>query len=242
MTAPLIGVSGPGKGGHSGWSFTWLALRRIGARVRRLRPPLRPGQLDDLDGLVIGGGAHVDPSRYAQQPAIEYVYDEQRDEFEWAVLGSAMERHLPLLGICRGAQLLNVFLGGTLYQNLPMDIPGVHLKRHVLARKRIEIMDGSLLQHVMHVHHVRVNSLHRQGVRDLGKGLRVSAKDTSGIVQAIERCERGGPYLLGVQWHPEYLPAHPAHRRLFRGLVTASRERSERGRRRLWSASAPAES
>jgi putative glutamine amidotransferase len=220
---PLIGVTGPAHGGHSGWSFTWLALRRVGARVRRLRPPLRQTLIDDLDGVVIGGGAHVEPSRYAQQPSIEYVYDEQRDEFEWAVLGSVMKRAIPLLGICRGAQLINVFRGGSLYQNLPEDIPGVHLKRHVLARKRIQILDGSLLERVMEVHHVRVNSLHRQGVRELGKDLRVSAKDEAGIVQAIESTERGGPFLLGVQWHPEYLPAHPAHRRLFRKLVRAAR-------------------
>jgi putative glutamine amidotransferase len=220
---PLIGVTGPARGGHSGWSFTWLGLRRMGARVRRLRPPLRQALLDDLDGVVIGGGAHVEPSRYAQQPSIEYMYDEQRDEFEWAVLGSVLERRLPLLGICRGAQLINVFRGGTLYQNLPEDIPGIHLKRHVLARKRIELVHDSLLEHVMDVHNVLVNSLHRQGVRDLGQGLRISARDEWGIVQAIETAERGGPWLLGVQWHPEYLPAHPAHRRLFRELVVAAR-------------------
>jgi putative glutamine amidotransferase len=220
---PLIGVTGPARGGHSGWSFSWLALRRVGARVRRLRPPLRQRLIEDLDGIVIGGGAHVDPGRYAQQPSIEYVYDEQRDEFEWAVLGSAMERQLPLLGICRGAQLINVFRGGTLYQNLPEDIPGVHLKRHVLARKSIEISNGSLLAEVMEVHQVRVNSLHRQGVRELGRGLRVCAKDEAGIVQAIENTQRGGPCFLGVPWHPEYLPAHPAHRRLFRDLVIAAR-------------------
>jgi putative glutamine amidotransferase len=219
---PLIGVTGPARGGHSGWSFSWLALRRMGARVRRLRPPLRQALLDELDGVVIGGGAHVEPSRYAQQPSIEYVYDEQRDEFEWAVLGSVMERRLPLLGICRGAQLINVFRGGTLYQNLPEDIPGIHLKRHVLARKRIELVNDTLLARVMGVHNVRVNSLHRQGVRELGEGLRVSARDEWGIVQAIETGERGGPFLLGVQWHPEYLPAHPAHRRLFRELVVAA--------------------
>jgi putative glutamine amidotransferase len=119
--------------------------------------------------------------------------------------------------------LINVFRGGSLYQNLPEDIPGLHLKRHVLARKRIEILGGSLLADVMEVHHVRVNSLHRQGVRDLGKGLRVSAKDQAGIVQAIESTEPSGPFLLGVQWHPEYLPGHRAHRRLFRSLVLAAR-------------------
>jgi putative glutamine amidotransferase len=220
---PLIGVTGPARGGHSGWSFTWLALRRVGARVRRMRPPLRPHLLDDLDGVVIGGGAHVEPGRYQQQPSIEYVYDEQRDEFEWAVLGAVMEKRLPLLGICRGAQLINVYRGGSLYQNLPEDIPGIHLRRHVMARKRIEILHGSLLEHVMHVHHVLVNSLHRQGVKELGEGLRVSAKDEWGVVQAIESSERGGPFLLGVQWHPEYLVTHRPHRRLFRDLVNAAR-------------------
>lgn len=219
---PLIGVTGPARGGHSGWSFSWLALRRAGARVRRLRPPLRPALLDDLDGVVIGGGAHVEPRRYQQQPSIEYVYDEQRDEFEWAVLGSVIRRRLPLLGICRGAQLINVYRGGSLYQNLPEDIPGIHLRRHVLARKRIEISSGSLLEQVMHVPHVLVNSLHQQGVRELGEGLRVSARDQWGIVQAIENSERGGAFMLGVQWHPEYLLAHRAHRRLFRDLVVAA--------------------
>ncbi len=219
---PLIGVTGPARGGHSGWSFSWLALRSAGARVRRLRPPLKPALLDDLDGVVIGGGAHVEPRRYQQQPSIEYVYDEQRDEFEWQVLGSVMVRRLPLLGICRGAQLINVYRGGSLYQNLPEDIPGIHLRRHVMARKRIQILSGSLLEHVMHVHHVLVNSLHQQGVRDLGEGLRVSARDEWGVVQAIENSERGGPFLLGVQWHPEYLFTRREHRRLFRDLVVAA--------------------
>ena len=220
---PLIGVTGPARGGHSGWSFTWLALRRCGARVKRLRPPFDARQLDAVDGVVIGGGAHVEPRRYAQQPSIEYVYDEARDEFEWSMLQAVMQRRLPVLGICRGAQLLNIFEGGTLYQNLPEDIPGLHLRRHVMARKRIEIAPGTLLARVMNVHDVRVNSLHMQGVRELGKGLRVSARDAGGVVQAIE-CEVGGPqFLLGVQWHPEYLVNHAAHRRVFEELVRAAR-------------------
>src|ERR1700754_173715 len=105
MIPPLVGVIGPARGGRSGWAFSWLSLRATGARARRLRPPYRPEQLDDLAGIVIGGGANVDPTRYAQQATIEYIYDEQRDEFEWQVLKVAMQRGLPLLGICRGAQL-----------------------------------------------------------------------------------------------------------------------------------------
>jgi putative glutamine amidotransferase len=222
MTRPLIGVTGPARGGHSGWSFSWLALRRAGARVRRMRPTTHTDQLEGLDGVVIGGGAHVEPKRYAQQPSIEYVYDEQRDEFEWSVLSSIMHKGLPVLGICRGAQLLNVFRGGTLYQNLPEDIPGLHLRRHVLARKRVTILAGTLLAHVMHVHDVRVNSLHMQGVRELGRGLRICARDAEGIVQAIESETPATQFVLGVQWHPEYLPTYAAHRRLFQRLVAAA--------------------
>jgi len=225
MTRPLIGVTGPAHGGHSGWSFSWLALRHAGARVRRMRPPTRTDQLEGLDGVVIGGGAHVEPKRYAQQPSIEYVYDEQRDEFEWSILQSVMHRGLPVLGICRGAQLLNVFCGGTLYQNLPEDLPGLHLRRHYLARKRVEILAGTLLAHVMHVHDVRVNSLHLQGVRELGRGLRISARDGEGIVQAIEGEAPEAQFVLGVQWHPEYLPTYAAHRRLFQRLVRAAEAR-----------------
>lgn len=222
MNVPLIGVTGPARGGHSGWSFSWLALRHAGARVRRLRPARGVAHLDGLDGVVIGGGAHVEPGRYQQQPSISYVYDEQRDEFEWEVLSAVVRRGLPVLGICRGAQLLNVFRGGTLYQNLPEDIPGVHVRRHFLARKQVDILEGTRLADVIKVHELRVNSLHRQGVRELGRGLSISARDHEGIVQAIEGCDPDW-FLLGVQWHPEYLFNHAAHRRLFHELVRAAR-------------------
>jgi putative glutamine amidotransferase len=223
MSRPLIGVTGPARGGRSGWAFTWLALRRAGARARRLRPPYRPEQLLDLSGIVIGGGANVDPGRYAEQSSIVYVYDEQRDEFEWRVLSTVMERGLPLLGICRGAQLINVFAGGTLWQSLADDIPGLQLHRTVLARKHVMIEPDSTLARVMGVHDVRVNSLHRQGVRQVGRGLRISAHDGSGIVQAIEATSSEAAFVLGVQWHPEYLINHVAHRRLFTRLVDAAR-------------------
>jgi putative glutamine amidotransferase len=223
MTEALVGVTGPARGGRSGWLFSWLSLRATGTRARRLRPPFRPQQLDGLTAVVIGGGANIDPARYAQQAAIEYVYDEERDEFEWRVLQVAMQRALPLLGICRGAQLLNVFAGGTLWQNLVEDFPGLRLHRTMLARKDVTIEEGSLLADVMRVHEVKVNSLHRQGIRDLGLGLRVCAHDGDGIVQAVEASQDHHPFLLGVQWHPEYLLNHFAHRRLFSRLVKAAR-------------------
>jgi len=222
MRRALIGVTGPAKGGRTGWAFTWLSLRAMGAFARRMRPPYRPEQLDGLTGIVIGGGANVDPTRFAQQAEIEYTYDVQRDEFEWQVLTEAMHRELPLLGICRGAQLLNVFAGGNLWQNLRENIPGLQLRRHVLARKDVTIEPHTLLADVMRVHEVKVNSLHRQGIRDIGRGLRIAAHDGDGIVQAVEAEPGRHKFLLGVQWHPEYLLNHFPHRRLFARLVKAA--------------------
>jgi putative glutamine amidotransferase len=223
MNAPLIGVTGPARAGRSGWAFSWLALRATGARARRLRPPYRPAQLSGLAAIVIGGGANVDPARYAEQSSIEYVYDEQRDEFEWNVLQEVMQRGLPLLGICRGAQLINVFAGGNLYQDLTADIPGLHLRRTVLAKKHVTIEPDTRLAEVMGVCDLKVNSLHRQGVRDVGAGLRTAAHDASGIVQAIEALPGRAEFLMGVQWHPEYLVHYPAQRRLFAALTRAAR-------------------
>jgi putative glutamine amidotransferase len=222
MRAPVIGVTGPARGGHSGWSLTWFALRRAGARPMRLRPPFRAQYIERLAGVVIGGGANIEPARYAATSSIEYLYDEARDEFEWQVLIDAAARGMPVLGICRGAQLINVFRGGTLWQNLVEDIPGLHLRRSVLARKPVTVEPNTLLASVMGVTTVTVNSLHRQGIKDLGRDLRVCARDSDGIVQAIEATGRV-PFLLGVQWHPEYLP-RPPHSRLFERLVLASCE------------------
>jgi putative glutamine amidotransferase len=233
MITPLIGVTGPARGGRSGWAFTWLALRGAAGRARRLRPPYRPEQLDGLSGIVIGGGANVDPARYAEQSSIVYVYDEQRDEFEWRVLREVMARGLPLLGICRGAQLINVFAGGNLWQSLSDDIPGLQLHRSVLAKKHVLIEPETLLARVMGVQGVRVNSLHRQGIRQVGSGLRVSARDADGVVQAIESASTVGQFVLGVQWHPEYLVNHASHRRLFSMLVTAAKSWSPSVARRL---------
>jgi putative glutamine amidotransferase len=224
MTAPVIGVTGPARGGHSGWSLTWFALRRAGARPLRLRPPFRSQQLESLAGVVIGGGANIDPARYAQASSIEYVYDMERDEFEWQVLIHAAERKLPVLGICRGAQLLNVFHGGSLWQSLIDDMPGLRLRRSVLARKLVRVEPKTLLSNVLRTAEIKVNSLHRQGIKDLGEGLRVSALDADGIVQAVEATTLE-PFVLGVQWHPEYLP-QPPHPRLFQTLVHAAKARS----------------
>ena len=223
MKAPIIAVTGPSRRGWLGWWGAWLALRRAGARARRVRPPYRDAQLEGVSGVVIGGGTHVEPTRYDQTHLEGYLYDRERDELEWRVVEHALSCRLPLLGICRGAQLLNVFCGGTLFQDLVTELPGVTLRSSYMARKRIVIEPGTSTAQVMGVHDVRVNSLHRQGINRLGRGLRIAARDGHGIVQAIELAGAAEQFVIGVQWHPEYLPVRPAHQRLFRSLVAEAR-------------------
>jgi putative glutamine amidotransferase len=225
MSAPVIAVTGPHKRGQLGWGGAWLALQRAGAHPRRIQPPYRSDQLEGVSGVVIGGGTHVEPGRYAATRLEGYLYDPERDELEWEVIARAMTERLPVLGICRGAQVLNVFAGGTLFQDLVSDLPGVTLRSSYMARKRIELEQGSFVATVMGVQELRVNSLHRQGIDRLGSQLRVAARDAYGIVQAIEATDASHRFVVGVQWHPEYLPLRPTHQRLFRALVAAARER-----------------
>lgn len=229
MGAPLIGVTGPRVRGLTAAVCSSIALRRAGARPRRLVPPYDARKLQGLCAVVLGGGSHIEPTRYQQSRLHRYVYDVERDELEWQVLRHAVERGLPTLGICRGAQLMNVFFGGTLYQDLLSTLPGLVLRPTVLARREITIEPDTLLAEAMGVRCVRVNSLHRQGVARLGEGLRVSARDGDGIVQAIEACRHTGAFLLGVQWHPEYLPTQAVQRRVFSALVRAASERTRDG-------------
>lgn len=209
--------------GWLGWWGAWLALRRAGAQPRRIRPPFHEAQLDGVSAVVIGGGTHIEPTRYDQTHLQGYLYDRERDELEWRVLERALARGLPVLGICRGAQVLNVFFGGSLFQDLVTDLPGVTLRSSYMATKRIALEPASRVAAVMGVQSVWVNSLHRQGIDRLGAGVRVAARDGFGIVQAIELVDGSERFAIGVQWHPEYLPARPSHQRLFRSLVEAGK-------------------
>lgn len=146
-----------------------------------------------------------------------------RDALEKPLIAQALEREIPLLGICRGMQLLNVAAGGSLHQ----DIEGFYEEhpaiRSVLPRKKIEIEADSRLAAILVTTRLRVNALHSQAIDELGEDLRISAREASGVVQAIEHSTQR--FALGVQWHPEYLPQRPEQRALFRQLVLAAAEK-----------------
>lgn len=215
-----IGISGPAR------QRITHQLMRFGLRLYGAQAVfIRPGSKVDvalLDGLILSGGTHVHPDRYGQKPAVQARYDRLRDETDWRLLQEAQEHHLPVLGICRGAQLINVFLGGSLCQNVtPLRVNTRH-RPLLLPMQTVRLVQGSLLRRIMLAPTIGANRIHSQAIKRLGRSLRVVAVDNDYFVQAIESDE--GQWLLGVQWHPEYLLYHPLHRRIFENFVRAARE------------------
>jgi len=228
-SAPLIAVTGPSRGGLAPRLLVTLGLRLAGARVLALSPRQTrlDLQLDQVDGVVVTGGHDVDPVLYAAAPEVKPRYDPARDALESAVIDRALALGLPLLGICRGAQLLNVRLGGSLFQELRSRRRHTSNRWTILPLKTLRLERGTRLHRLFRRSRTRINSLHNQGIDRLGDGLVVAGRDLDDIVQAVEMPTR--PFVIGVQWHPEFLLYQGHQRRLFRILVRqARRHRSRR--------------
>jgi putative glutamine amidotransferase len=190
-------------------------------------PEAASALLDRVDGLLLTGGGDVDPACYGQprHRTTSLVYPE-RDAFEIALLRGAIERDRPLLAICRGVQVLNVALGGTLVQDIPSEVPG-SVDHHPGGRRwaeahRVQVVPGTLLHRILGEGPVAVNSIHHQAVRDLGRGTRVCARsEGDSLVEGLEVPDRR--FVLGVQWHPESFWDHGGRfRPLFESLVQAA--------------------
>jgi len=218
----LIAVTGPTRGGLAPRWLVALALRLAGARPVMLTPGRpKPGLV--VDGVVVTGGHDVDPVLYAAAPEVTPKYDAERDALESAVIDHALAKRLPLLGICRGAQLLNIRLGGNLFQELRSRRRRTSNRWTILPLKTIHVEPDTALHRLLGTAEARINSLHNQGIDRVGNGLRVCGRDLDGIVQAVEDPAR--PFLMGVQWHPEFLLYRRGQRRLFRALTAAARRK-----------------
>ena len=223
MTRPLIGVTTSRRGGWRSFLMHRLALWRTGARAVRLAAgdPIP----DRLDGLVIGGGDDIGAEIYGGQVTPDIRIDPERDKLELKLLDTALPAGIPILGICRGSQMINVALGGTLHTDIHAVYVEAPRMRTVLPRKTVHIADDSRLLRITGCNPCRVNALHHQSVDRVGHGLRVVARDEAGIVQAIEGT--GPNFILGVQWHPELLVFSAPQQRLFAALSTATTEMLE---------------
>jgi len=220
---PRIGVTTSTRTGWRVFPFFRLALWRAGGKAVRIHPGARARSLDGLDGLIIGGGDDIGVELYGGELMPDIRIDPARDKLEIALIKEAEARGMPILGVCRGAQLLNVERGGSLHQDIHASFPGARKMRTPLPRKAIRILPGSRLSGIKGREALRVNALHHQSVDRLGRDFQVSAWDEAGIVQAIESTR---PRLaIGVQWHPEYLIFSRPTQALFRALVEAARAR-----------------
>lgn len=224
MSRPLIGITTSDQKSHLAWWFDWFAVWRHGGKPLRLSPS-RPLP-ESLDGLIIGGGDDIQAHLYDSEVQLDVRLDPARDELELALLERFIPLHTPVLGICRGAQLINVHLGGTLDPDIYTTHEGLKRRRTVLPRKTVDIVGASKLHRLLGVTWCRVNSLHHQAVHLAGKGIEIVARDRDGLVQGIE--SRDHDFLIGVQWHPEWLIFNRPQQRLIRALVKASNRQANR--------------
>lgn len=234
MKKPLIGLvaSHTAFSGQNSISemYTQAVLRAGGIPVL-LPPEIYPEDLtplrDRLDGIILPGGGDIDPILFAGYPHPRvYGIDPVRDRIEIALARFASQTSWPLLGICRGIQVINVSFGGTLYTDIAAHYPTSlrhdcypDLPRDHIAHT-IEVDANSLLAEICGHGDLEVNSLHHQGLQQIGGGLIVSARSSDGLVEGVEL--PGHPFFLGVQWHPECLPESTRHQALFSALIRAA--------------------
>lgn len=236
--APVIGVTLDQEVGNieKYSAFPWYALRQnYGDSIAEAGglPLMLPhhaeaaeAYLDRIDGLMVTGGHFdVDPALFGAAATHESVTTKpRRTQFEWAIMQGALARHMPILGICGGEQLLNVVLGGTLIQHIPESFPNALVHEQPPPKDEpthlVSVVEGSLLHRITGAREFKVNSTHHQAVATPGKGVLVNAQAPDGVIEGIEL--PGHPFCLGVEWHPEYGKS-PENAAIMKAFVEAAR-------------------
>ena len=237
MLTPVIGITLDREepGGYS--KFPWLALRENYAHAVAAAgglPVLLPHEAERVDdylgligGLIVSGGAFdVDPALFgASERHASVTTKDARTAFELGMTRGALERRLPILGICGGQQLLHVALGGTLIQHIPDEISGALAHEQPNPRDEpghiVRILPGTQLHAIVAADELAVNSAHHQAAKEVPLGVRIGAVAEDGVIEAIEA--PGQDFCIGVQWHPEFLLSD-GDRRLFAAFVDAARQ------------------
>jgi len=231
MKKPVIGVTGPDKGGEAAWLFTALSILLSGGKPVRIRPKL-PREIGKIDGLVLGGGADINPKSYTEDLFIEqylnktireknvslfrrigrminWLYfpvvfvlrkllgvkehkpSDARDELEFNLLEQAVNKGIPVLGICRGAQLINIYFKGSLYEDINKFYFEEPNRHSIFPVKTIHLKKDSQLREILELNKLKVNALHNQAVKEKGEDIIISAKEKNEVVQGIEHEKQG---------------------------------------------------
>lgn len=185
--------------------------------------------IETIDGLMLTGGYDVDPKFFGQKPHPKLgVVTEKRDVVEMQLVQKCLEKNIPILGICRGLQLLNVYFGGTLYQDIDdqfkTNICHKQTEERTKATHEVKIKKESHLFSIVGKESFLVNSLHHQGIQQVGKSLKAVAKATDGIIEGIEL--ENYPFCIAVQWHPEELAKieDAPSKKLFEAFIEKAKE------------------
>ncbi len=223
---PVVGVSFPGPPwADAAKEAHYLArLDRAGAEALVVRPGREgeiPERLRSVSGWLFTGGDDISPALYGEEPHPSIAMgDPGRDRLDMLLARAVLAEGIPFLAICLGVQIVNVAAGGSLHQDIPTMIPGA-LAHGKGSRHRVAVEPGTRLSGILGTSEAEVNSYHHQGVKRVGRGFRVSARSSDGVVEALER--DGPVFQVGVQWHPERegcLPA--ASEGLFAAFVAAA--------------------
>lgn len=219
---PLVGITLSARSRWRIYPAFWWAVRRAGGKPRWITAA-RPTPMKDLDALIVGGGDDIGVEHYGGERVKTAKVDPARDVLELEMVRAARVQDKPVLGVCRGAQMINVARGGSLHGDIYEAYPGAERIRTPLPRKTVRFREGSRIAAICGAEPSRVNALHTQSVDRLGEGLSDVAWDEGGIVQAIEQPE--GRFVIGVQWHPELLIFSNRDHALFRELVASAKHR-----------------
>ncbi len=246
MSRPVIGITASIDQRSPAFGETYSLTRKYAEGVLQAGgvPLIVPHNLDEaslravldrIDGVLLSGGGDIDPAVFSEDahPATGEI-ESDRDRVELTLTRWVVDSDMPLLAICRGIQVLNVALGGSLVQDIPSQVPDA--LQHSFDRKTtprnylahpVKIEPGSQLAHIMQLEVAQTNSWHHQAIKQVASRLQVTAVAPDGVIEAVE--VPGQRLAIGVQWHPEWLfEEKPEHRRLFEELVRVSSDRQRR--------------
>jgi putative glutamine amidotransferase len=213
-------VTGSSKGSHTAWLTSLTLLRLYGVEAEFFHPE-KWHKDTRMDGLLITGGKDIDPYTFKEKkhPSILKT-DPKRDLMELYLLERALKEGIPVMGICRGMQLINLFLGGTLHPHIPeMELDFAH-PNTAFPKNILTILQNTQLHTILKTDKLKVNALHHQTIKKVANTLQICAQDRNNLIQAIESTDKN--FILGLQWHPEFMPYHWSTHRIFKAFCHKS--------------------